>query len=312
MGHRAVPGWGLGAVAALVLLACSASRATEGAGGLYLLGGQSLDAGLTPAPGWYVTVAALQYDGSVGGAIQGGVKVLELHKRVDSTAVNLLYAPKRRFLGGQLAVSVSAPYAYLRLSGDVNLGTRTVSRAVSGNGFGDMTIGARLGWNLSPSFTHAVALTVWAPTGEYQKGFTPSIGHNRWAGDAIWSFTWAPGGHHTEFSAAIGYGINGPNTVTHYRSGDEAHLELGVGQRLSPHWEVGLAGYVYRQVSADSGSGALLGTLKGRVDGAGPALNYATRLGSHAFIFTARYYKEFDAKRHFQGDLALASATLRF
>jgi len=292
-------------------MACTPLHATEGAGGLYLLGGQSLNAGLTPPPGWYFTIAALQYQGSVGGALQGGVKVVGLDKRIDSMAVNLLYAPKTKVLGGQLAVSVGVPYAYARLSGEVT-GARTVQRSVSGSGLADMTLGARLGWVVNPSFTHAVALTVWAPTGNYQKGFNPSTGHNRWAGDALWSFTYAPQSLHTEFSAALGYGINGPNTVTHYRSGNELHLELGVGQRLSRQWEVGLAGYIYQQVSADSGTGAKLGTLKGRVAGIGPAANYSTRLMGLPMVFTARYYHEFDARRHFEGNLALASATMHF
>lgn len=112
-------------------------------------------------------------------------------------------------------------------------------------------------------------------------------------------------------SAAIGYGINAPNAATHYRSGHEAHLELAVGYRFPPHWELGLAGYTYRQVSGDEGAGARLGTLEGRVSGAGPALNYARRIGAHAVVVTARYYEEFDAKRHFAGHLALATFTVR-
>lgn len=299
-------------VAVMAALACTHACATEGAGGLYLLGSQSLNAGLTPPPGWYFTVAALQYDGSVGGSVQGGVRVLELKKRADSMAFNLLYAPKGTVLGGQFAISVAAPYAYVRLSGSVNGPRGEIHRAVSGSGLADASLGLRLGWAAAPTFTHAVALTVWAPTGDYTKGFTPSTGHNRWAADGVWSFTWIPHKGHTAFSMALGYGVNAPNSITHYRSGNEAHLEAAIGQRITPHWEVGLAGYMYRQVSADSGPGALLGTLKGRVNGAGPAINFNTRIAGQPFSFTARYYKEFDAKRHFQGDLVLASVTTRF
>jgi len=289
-----------------------AARATEGAGGMYLLGSQTLDAGLSPAPGWYFSVVAAQYIGSVGGTIQGGVQVKELDKRSDSLTGVLLYAPKTRLLDGQLAFSIGTPYAYLQLSGEVQGPRRLLHASVSGSGRGDTGLGARIGWHDGPTFSHALSLVVWAPTGEYQKGFTPSIGHNRWAGDLTWGFTYAPGNHRTELSAALGYGINSPNTATRYLSGNELHLELGVGQRLTPRLELGLAGYIYRQVTADSGTGAFFGTLEGRVSGAGPALNYSGKLGGYGFIFTARYYHEFDAKRHFQGNLALASATLHF
>jgi hypothetical protein len=309
--HRRYKAW----IAAFVLTLGGVSpaiHATEGGGGLYLLGSQSLDAGLTPAPGWYATLVMAQYSGSAGGASIGGVKLMSLEKRTDSAGINLLYAPRQRVLGGQLAVSVTAPYAYLKLSGEISTPSRLVSGSVSGSGIADTAMSARLGWALGPSFTHAVAITLWAPTGTYNKGFSSSLGHNRWAGDALWAFTYAPFGYHTEFSAAVGFGVNGPNDITHYRSGNEAHLELAVGQHLSPHWEVGLAGYAYRQVSGDSGTGALLGTMKGRVYGVGPAVNYGTRVGQHVVAFTARYYKEFGAEHHFEGDLVLASATIRF
>ncbi|AIF48494.1 SphA family protein [Dyella japonica] len=311
-GRRA--GTRAGGILCVCLLAAMAPcvQATEGAGGMYLLGSQSLDAGLSPAPGWYVTVVGVQYSGSVSGTVQGGVVVKELDKRSDSLTALLLYAPQRKVLGGQLALSVGAPYAYVRLSGEVQGPRRLVQRSVSGTGLSDTSLGARLGWRLGPAFSHALALTVWAPTGDYQKGFTPSTGHNRWAGDFTWALTYAPGNHRTEVSAALGYGINSPNTTTRYLSGNELHLELSVGQRLTPHFELGLSGYTYRQVTADSGAGALFGSLKGRVSGAGPALNYSSKLGGYGLILAARYYHEFDAKRHFRGDLALASATLHF
>lgn len=300
------------AVLATVILIClgSPARATEGAGGLYVLGSQALGAGLAPAPGWYVSTVVAQYSGAVGSASVGGVTLLSLKKRTDSMAVNLLYAPRTPVLGGQMAVSVTVPYAYLRLTADVSA-AREFSRSVSNSDMGDTALNARIGWKLSGSFSHAVSLTVWAPTGDYTKGFNASIGHDRWSVDALWSMTYVPPRTHLEFSAAIGYGYNGPNDLTRYRSGNEAHIELAMGGRLSPHWVLGVAGYAYRQVTPDTGLGADLGGLEGRVCGAGPALNYGTRIDGHALTVGIRYYREFDAHDHFHGDLALASATFR-
>ncbi|KLD64964.1 SphA family protein [Dyella japonica] len=285
-------------------------HATEGAGGLYLLGSQALGAGLAPAPGWYVSTAVAQYNGAVGSTTVGGVTLVTLKKRVDSMAVNLLYAPATPIFGGQAAISVTAPYAYLRLSGEIT-GTRQTSGSVSNTDLADMAINGRLGWKINNGFSHAISLTVWAPTGDYNKGFNASLGHNRWAGDVLWAMTYVSPHSHLELSAAVGYGINGPNDITHYRSGNEAHVELAVGKRLSPHWVVGLAGYAYRQVTADTGRGANLGGLEGRVLGAGPAVNYGTRFGSHALAVGVRYYREFDANDHFHGDVVIASATFR-
>jgi hypothetical protein len=296
-------------ISALVGMSTSVC-ATEGAGGLYLLGSQALGAGLAPSPGWYVSTAMAQYSGAVGSASVGGVTLVSLKKRVDSMGVNLMYAPTTSVLGGQAAVSVTVPYAYLRLSGEV-IAKRDITGSVSNSSLGDTAINGRLGWKINDSLSHAVSLTVWAPTGDYSKGFNASIGHNRWAGDMLWAMTYIAPRSHLEFSAALGYGINGPNDVTHYRSGNEAHLEMALGTRLSPRWAVGVAGYVYHQVTDDTGPGADLGSLKGRVLGAGPAVNYGMRFGSHALAVGLRYYKEFDANDHFHGDLVLVSATLR-
>lgn len=297
---------------AIFALACFSTSvcATEGAGGLYLLGSQALGAGLAPAPGWYLSSAVAQYSGAVGSASVGGVTLVSLKKRVDSIGVNLLYAPATPIFGAQAAISITAPYAYLRLSGEIT-GTRQASGSVSNTGLGDAAINGRLGWKVSDSFSHAISLTVWSPTGDYSKGFNASIGHSRWACDVLWAMTYLSPRSHLELSAALGYGVNGPNDITHYRSGNEAHIELAVGKRLSAHWVVGVAGYAYRQVTADTGSGANLGNLEGRVLGAGPAANYGTRFGTHALAVGLRYYKEFDANDHFHGDVVIASATLR-
>lgn len=288
----------------------TSAHATEGAGGLYLLGSQALGAGLAPAPGWYVSTAFAHYSGAVASTSVGGITLVSLKKRVDSMAVNLLYAPSTPVFGGQAAISVTAPYAYLRLSGEIT-GTRQASGSVSNSNLADTAINGRLGWKINSAFSHAISLTVWAPTGDYSRGFNASLGHNRWACDALWAMTYVAPHSHLELSAAVGYGINGPNDLTHYRSGNEAHVELAVGKRLSPHWVVGLAGYGYRQVTADSGRGASLGSLEGRVLGAGPAANYSTRFGSHALAVGIRYYREFDANDHFHGDVVIASATFR-
>lgn len=288
----------------------SVAQATEGAGGLYLLGSQALGAGLAPAPGWYVSSAMAQYSGRVGSASVGGVTLLYLRKRVDSAGINLLYAPQKRILGAQAAISVTMPYAYLRLTGETT-GRIEGVHSVSNTDLGDAAVTGRLGWRVNDAFSNAVSMTVWSPTGGYSKGFNASIGHNRWACDMIWAMTYVSPASHLELSAALGYGINGTNPLTHYRSGDEAHIELAVGKRLSPHWVVGLAGYGYQQVTGDSGIGDRLGSLKGRVFGAGPAVNFGTRLGEHGIAVGVRYYREFGANDHFHGNVAILSTTIR-
>jgi hypothetical protein len=71
-------------------------------------------------------------------------------------------------------------------------------------------------------------------------------------------------------------------------------------------------GYDYRQLTADSGSGAVLGSFEGRVDAIGLGVSATTLVGKMPLIINVRGYKEFDAENHWEGFSSMASATIRF
>ena len=75
---------------------------------------------------------------------------------------------------------------------------------------------------------------------------------------------------------------------------------------------LGVVGYDYRQITGDSGSGAKLGSFEGSVDAIGPGLSYTTIIDKRPVTLNLRYYHEFDAQKHFQGDSTIASGTIRF
>ena len=62
---------------------------------------------------------------------------------------------------------------------------------------------------------------------------------------------------------------------------------------------VGLVGYVYRQITGDSGSGARLGSFKSRVAAVGPEVGWFFK--DQTIYFSARWYWEFDAKHRPEG-----------
>ena len=115
-----------------------------------------------------------------------------------------------------------------------------------------------------------------------------------------------------QFNGAAGFTFNFENTATDYQSGNEFHFEWAVGRELCPGFVFGIVGYDYRQLTADSGSGDLLGAFKGSVDAIGPGLSYTTLVDQKPFIFNLRYYREFNAENRFEGDFTIASATMRF
>jgi hypothetical protein len=56
------------------------------------------------------------------------------------------------------------------------------------------------------------------------------------------------------------------NPSTNYQNGVDFHLDWGVSQFLSKQFLVGLVGYVYDQVSGDSGSGDKVGPFESPVE----------------------------------------------
>ena len=70
----------------------------------------------------------------------------------------------------------------------------------------------------------------------------------------------------------------------------------------------GIVGNDYRQLTGNSGAGALIGPFKGSVDAIGVGVNYTTLL--NPLIFNLRQYLEFDAQNRWQGDATIAFATL--
>ena len=86
----------------------------------------------------------------------------------------------------------------------------------------------------------------------------------------------------------------------------------GPSERNANGLQIGVAGYAYQQLTADSGSGARLGPFKGRVFGVGPHLVYNTVLMHRPVIFNFRNYQEFDAENRFEGNVTTFAMTVKF
>ena len=71
---------------------------------------------------------------------------------------------------------------------------------------------------------------------------------------------------------------NWENTDTNYKNGVGSHLDLALSQFLSENWEVGVVGYVYYQLTSDSGSGDKVGVFKSRIASVGPEIGCASKL----------------------------------
>ena len=73
------------------------------------------------------------------------------------------------------------------------------------------------------------------------------------------------------------------------------HLDLGVSQFVSKQVLVGAVGYIYDQLSCDSGSGDRVGCFELRVAGIGPQIGYIFPVGGMQGYLNFKGYEEFDS-----------------
>ena len=105
-----------------------------------------------------------------------------------------------------------------------------------------------------------------------------------------------------ELSASAGITFNGENSETNYDTGDEFHLEFAALKHLSQEFSFGLVGYHYEQITGDSGSGARLGSFKGRVTALGPHAAFTVPINHVPVSIAARFFTEFNSKNRLKGN----------
>jgi hypothetical protein len=125
------------------------------------------------------------------------------------------------------------------------------------------------------------------------------IGHGAIDGGGGYTYFNPETGH--EFSAVTGLTGNFANTATDYQNGVNWHMDWGASQFLSEQLHVGVVGYLYKQISADSGAALILGENKSQVAGAGPQIGYLFPIGALQGYLGLKAYWEFAADRRAQG-----------
>src|SRR5262249_10214729 len=67
---------------------------------------------------------------------------------------------------------------------------------------------------------------------------------------------------------------NFTNKSTQHQNGVDMHFDWAASQFLTKQFQVGVVGYVYRELGCDSGSGDREGCFQSQVGGAGPQLAF--------------------------------------
>lgn len=315
------------AALAAATLACAGAHADESGVPFWLSGQYAAMAALPPNPGWTTTLLPYYYSGSAGASKtfeRGGSLVADLDSQAPLVIAQLGYSPETRVLGAQLMVGLgwgvgsNSTTASLSASAPAGSGQKDFSDSKTGGT--DLYPIASLYWS-KDSDNAMLYLTGSLPVGAYNAQRLSNIGIGHAAIDAGGGYTYLNTKSGFEASAVVGFTYNWKNPDTNYRNGVDSHLDWSVSQFLSESWQLGLAGYVYEQLTNDTypTSGVagqlrqqVLGGFRSRVAAVGPQLGYVFKFGKESGYLNVRGYREFAAQNRLEGYALFGTINLPF
>jgi hypothetical protein len=224
-----------------------------------------------------------------------------------------MYTFTPQVLGGQLTVGMLGSYGRVSTSLAAQLtGNLTVPGLISVPfsrfdsisdsvwGFGDLMPLATLRWNAGVH-NYMVYLTGDVPVGAYDSSRLSNIGIGHGAIDTGFGYTYLNPQTGHEFSGVLGFTYNFENNSTQYQNGVDMHFDWGWSQFLTKQVQVGLVGYVYKEIGCDSGSGDRVGCFQSQVVGIGPQIGFVIPMGHLQGYLNLKGYGEFAAENRPHG-----------
>jgi hypothetical protein len=269
-------------------------------------------------PGWSLTTIFYHTSVTAGADVAFARQVHRGNLQVNFTGnlnINLKAPPSIELFmpSYTLATPVLGGQATFWLAGIYGRSEATVSGTLAGSlgvgpgftiggsrtdvlwGFGDLIPIFTLRWNKGVD-NWVVYLTGDIPVGAYDPNRLANLGIGHGAIDAGGGYTYFNPQTGHEFSAVLGFTYNFENTFTNYQNGIDMHLDWGISQFLTKEWQLGFVGYLYDQLSCDSGSGDRVGCFESRVIGVGLQLGHIFKISDdYQGYVNLKGYREFDA-----------------
>jgi hypothetical protein len=310
---------GLGIFSKLLLISIgffsSQSVLADEGGVPFWMSGQYASMAAVPSqPGWSLVLMPYIYSGSADKSknFQHGQSVnAGLSARESIFLFQLGYSAEEKILGGQPYVGIgwgpgsNTTTAFASVS---SLNTE-FNKANSVTGSTDIYPLASLAWNKGNN-NFMTYVTGDIPVGTYSATSLSSIGIGHAAMDAGGGYTYLNNTTGLEFSSVVGATYNWMNNQTNYKNGIDSHMDWSLSQFVSQNWQVGIAGYVYYQLTADTGSGARLGAFKSQVAAIGPQVGYLFNIGKKQAYINLRAYKEFWAQNRVEGYAMISTISI--
>ncbi len=247
-------------------------------------------------------------------ALAARVRATDITLTLDSvqsiSVLTLLYEPPWKPLGARLVTGVSLPFLYVGATATVELRspdrTRTARIKEQSFGFSDMVVTpAIIGWSHG-DFSWSTGLSIYAPTGAYSPTDLAPLGKNFWTFEPFVAATYLNRKYGQEASVQIAFDANTINPETGYQSGSQLNIEWLLAQHLPHGFSVGVTGFLYQQITPDSGAGelGLAGTYA-----VGPSIGYTWK---DKFVVSAQWLYEFEVENRFKGSVASLVASWTF
>jgi hypothetical protein len=309
--------------AAIAITAISGPASADQGGVSFWLPGAFGSLAATPlVPGWSMAAIYLHSDVSAAGDVAASRAIhfpnrtvnlninldARLNAKVDVGVLSPGYTFATPVFGGQLAINVLALYGRQQANIDATVAgalgpigfavERNVSQSL--DAWGDLFVQPTLRWNQGVH-NYMVYGMANLPVGAYDASRLVNLGLGHWSIDGGAGYTYLDPKSGNEFSVVTGLTYNFINPALQYRNGVDWHLDWGASHFISKQMHIGLVGYAYQQLTADSGSGATLGDFKSRVFGIGPQIGFLFPVGTMQGYLNLKVYKEFEAEHRPEG-----------
>jgi hypothetical protein len=298
-----------------IVTAPTAAVADEGGVSFWLPGLFGSLAAAPQQPGWQFTDFyyhdAVSASGSVGagrevtvGAFSRTVNLnlsVNVNARIDIDVVSVSYVFQTPVLGGQLAIGAFGFPGRndTQLNGTLTatLGPLTATRTGTiedqRSGFSDLYPVATLRWNSGVN-NYMVYMTGDIPVGLYDSTNLANLGIGHGAIDGGIGYTYFDPQKGHEFSVVSGLTGNFVNPATNYTNGIDWHVDWGASQFLTKQFQIGAVGYLYKQITSDTGALPILGDTRSQVVGVGPQVGFIFPVANMQGYLNVKAYKEFD------------------
>jgi hypothetical protein len=296
---------------ASVMLLTPDGEAAEGGYGNYVPGSYG-DFGMALEPPGRLTLRNdfYHYDADVRRSVRSGRAEVGADLDFLINFTTLVYKPELEILGAHYACGIFVPLVSLDIESNISAAGKTLRADDDTTGLGDIAwIPLILFWNSGNVHASFMQLIV-SPTGDYDTDNAINNGLNYWSFDSNIALTWLNGETGQDYSINVGHIYNTENDDTDYQTGQEIHLDVVANQFLSETFALGVHGFYLKQITGDSGSGALLGDFKAEALGVGPAVMWGTQFGEQDVTFIAKWLTEIDAENRLEGDQVYLSLAM--